>query len=280
MKSTNWPVALKPLIDKYKGKKHPLDYKNTYQLMLMVILSAQDSDRHINSLAPVLFKEFPSLKVLANSNVESLIPFISKVRNFGNKANWILQIAKTLKEDKNIPLTMDGLTALPGIGRKSANVILRESGKKAEGIIVDLHVVRVVPRLGIATGTDPKKIEIQLMEAMPESTWGEVGMAISFLGRETCRPSNPKHDECVVRQYCEYCKMNCGNLPVRAASANEETSKKEVISKIVAKKAVLKKALTKKVESKKPVTKKAVVEKAETKKATVKKSVAKKTTIR
>lgn len=204
MNTTNWSVALKPLLAKYKGKKHPLEYKNTYQLLVMVILSAQDSDKHINALAPALFKAFPNLKVLANSNVESLIPFISSVRNFNNKANWIIQIAHILKQDKNIPLTMEGLTELPGIGRKSANVIMRESGVKAEGIIVDLHVVRVAPRLGIATGTDPKKIEAQIMEVMPQKTWGEIGMAISFLGRETCRPTNPIHEECVVNKNCEY----------------------------------------------------------------------------
>lgn len=204
MNTTKWPVALKPLLTKYKGKKHPLEHKNTYQLMVMVILSAGDSDKHINAIAPALFKAFPNLKVLANSNIESLIPHISSVRNFNNKANWIMQIAQTLKLDKNIPLTMEGLTELPGIGRKSANVIMRESGVKAEGVIVDLHVVRVAPRLGIATGTDPKKIEAQIMEAMPQKTWGEIGMAISFLGRETCRPTNPKHDECVVNKSCEY----------------------------------------------------------------------------
>lgn len=204
MNTTNWPVALKPILTKYKDKKHPLEYKNTYQLLVMVILSAQDSDKHINEIAPALFKAFPNLKVLANSNVDSLIPHISSVRNFNNKANWIIQIAQILKLDKNIPLTMEGLTELPGIGRKSANVIMRESGIKAEGVIVDLHVVRVAPRLGIATGTDPKKIEAQIMEAMPEKTWGEIGMAISFLGRETCRPTNPKHEDCVVNKSCEY----------------------------------------------------------------------------
>ncbi|MES2763500.1 MAG: endonuclease III [Bacteroidota bacterium] len=208
MSKTNWPVALKPLLEQYKGKKHPLEYKNTYQLLVMVVLSAQDSDKHINALAPALFKAFPNLKVLANSNPDSLVPYISSVRNFGNKSKWLMQIAQTIKLDKHIPLTMEGLTALPGIGRKSANVIMRESGIKAEGIIVDLHVVRVAPRLGIAKGTDPKKIETQLMEAMPEKTWGEIGMAISFLGREICRPTNPKHEDCVVNKSCEYCKAN------------------------------------------------------------------------
>lgn len=254
MKTTDWSVALKPLLAKYKGKKHPLEYKNLYQLLVMVILSAQDSDRHINSLAPALFKEYPNLKVLANSNLESLMPFISKVRNFGNKANWIMQIAKTLKSDKNIPLTMAALTALPGIGRKSANVIMRESGITAEGIIVDLHVVRVAPRLGIANGTDPKKIEVQLMEAMPKKTWGEVGMAISFLGRETCRPTNPKHEECVVNQSCEFCKMNNGN--VKQSVAKKATAKKVIDKNVMVKKTAMKKVAVKKSAAKKTDIKK------------------------
>jgi endonuclease-3 len=215
---TNWPVALKPLLTKYKGKKHPLVHKNIYQLMVMVILSAQDNDKHINEVAPALFKAFPNLKTLAKADADSLIPFISSVHNFRNKTNWILQIAKTLKLDKNIPLTMEGLTELPGIGRKSANVILREAGVKAEGIIVDLHVVRVAQRLGIATSKDPKKIEAEIMQVMPQKTWGEVGMAISFLGRETCRPTNPKHEECVVNKSCDY---------FQSIKANEGVKKKK-----------------------------------------------------
>lgn len=202
----NWETAFKPLIKKYKGQKHPLDYKNTYQLMVMVILSAQDSDKHINSLAEPLFKAFPNMQALARADYEALIPFVGKVRNSGNKMKWLMQIAQTLKTDKNIPMTLDELTELPGIGRKSANVILRESGKKAEGIIVDLHVVRVAPRIGVASGTDPKKIEQQLMAALPEKVWGDVGMAISFLGRETCRPTNPKHSECIMQENCDFFK--------------------------------------------------------------------------
>jgi endonuclease III len=209
MKKTDWAEALKPLIKEYKGKKHPLDYKNIYQLVVMVILSAQDSDKHINQLAPEFFKAFPDMKALAKADEDSLFQLIGKVRNFGNKTKWLLQLAQTVKTDKNIPLTLDELTQLPGIGRKSANVIMREAGVKAEGVIVDLHVVRVAPRLGIATGTDPKKIEKQIMEVIPQKDWGEIGMAMSFLGREICRPSNPKHDQCVVSKSCEYCKSVC-----------------------------------------------------------------------
>ena len=174
----------------------------------MVILSAQDSDKNINQLAPNFFKTFPDMKALAKADENALYTHISKVRNFGNKTKWLLQLAQTVKEDKNIPLTMDELTELPGIGRKSANVIMRGAGAKAEGVIVDLHVVRVAPRLGLATGTDPKKIEKQIMEQIPEKDWGEIGMAISFLGRETCRPSHPKHQDCVVSSTCAYFKAN------------------------------------------------------------------------
>lgn len=202
----NWQKEIQPLLKKYKGRKHPLEYRNTYELLVMVVLSAQDSDAHINKIAPNFFNAFPDMKALAKANEDALFPLINKVRNFGNKTKWLLKLASEIKEDKNIPKTLDELTALPGIGRKSANVIMRESGLKAEGIIVDLHVVRVAPRLGIATGTDPKKIEKQMMEVLDPKDWGEVGMAISFLGRETCRPTNPKHAECVMKDVCAYYK--------------------------------------------------------------------------
>ncbi len=208
MASINWQKEIQPLLKKYKGKKHPLDYNSTYELVVMVVLSAQDSDRHINQIAPGLFAAIPDMSALAKENTEILFPFISKVRNFGNKTKWLLELASLIKEDKNIPTTLEGLTALPGIGRKSANVIMREVGVKAEGIIVDLHVVRVAPRLGIATGTDPKKLEKQMMELLDNKDWGEVGMAISFLGRETCRPTNPKCSDCVMSKVCDYFKTN------------------------------------------------------------------------
>lgn len=206
MAKVDWQEAVQPLIKKYKGKKHPLEYKSPYELLVMVVLSAQDSDRHINKIAPEVFAVVPDMKALANSSREILFPIIGKVRNFANKTKWLLELASQIKEDKNIPTTLEDLTALPGIGRKSANVIMRELGKKAEGVIVDLHVVRVAPRLGIASGTDPKKIEKQIMEVVKPKDWGEIGMAISFLGREICRPSNPKHDECVMRKVCQFYK--------------------------------------------------------------------------
>ncbi|WP_309614917.1 endonuclease III [Flavobacterium sp.] len=201
----NWAENLKPLIAKYKGKQHPLEYQNTYQLLVMVILSAQDSDANINKIAPALFEAYPNMESLAVSNIEALIPHISKVRNFVTKASWLIEIAQTIKEDKNIPLTMQGLTALKGVGRKSTNVIMRETKQPAEGIIADLHVIRVAPRIAIIPeANDGNKVEKLLMQALPKEIWGEIGMAISFLGRETCRPTNPKCPECPIETDCQY----------------------------------------------------------------------------
>lgn len=204
-KQTDWPKALRPLIEKYRDKQHPLDYKNIYQLMVMVVLSAQDSDAHINKIAPAFFQRYPDMRALAKANKQELTDALSDVRFHGNKIAWLQDIASEVKEDKNIPTTMKELTALKGVGRKSANVIKREAGTEPEGIMVDLHVLRVAPRLGIAKGKNADKVEKELMEALPKDMWGEIGMALSFLGRETCRPTNPKHSECIVSSVCDYC---------------------------------------------------------------------------
>ncbi|HEY4065217.1 MAG TPA: endonuclease III [Puia sp.] len=204
MPKSSWAKAIQPLLKKYGNTKHPLEYKNTYQLLVMVVLSARDTDRHINELAPALFKAFPTMQTLAKVTSRQLSPYIGKVRGFAKKATWLTEIAKTIKKDKDIPLRLDQLTELPGIGRKSANVILREAGAPAEGVIVDLHVLRVAPRLGIASGTDPKKIEQQLMEVLPQKEW-DAGMAMSFLGREICRPK-PNCPICPMKKVCAYYK--------------------------------------------------------------------------
>lgn len=202
--SNDWAEKLEPILTKYKDLKHPLDYHNLYQLVVMVVLSAQDSDAKINTIAPALFETYPNMESLAVSNVDALIPYISKVINFDTKARWLLKIAQTIKKDKNIPLTMDSLTPLKGIGRKSANVIMRGANVPAEGIIADLHVIRVAPRIGlIPESKDGIKVEKQLMQILPKAIWGEIGMAISFLGREICRPQ-PKCKECPINADCKY----------------------------------------------------------------------------
>ncbi|WP_281337233.1 endonuclease III domain-containing protein [Flavobacterium eburneipallidum] len=204
--TNEWVEKLEPILTQYKGQKHPLQYHNLYQLMVMVVLSAQDSDANINSIAPTLFAAFPNMESLAVANFNSLVSYIIEVKNFETKANWLLEIAKILQKDENIPLKMNGLLTLKGIGRKSANVIMRESGIPAEGIIADLHVIRVAPRIGlIPESKDGIKVEKQLMQVLPKAIWGEIGMAISFLGREICRPV-PKCGECLICGDCGYYK--------------------------------------------------------------------------
>ena len=202
--SNEWKEKLEPILKKYEGRKHPLNYHNLYQLIVMVVLSAQDSDANINKIAPTLFEVYPNIESLSFSNLDELIAHISKVENFSNKAKWLIETAKTIKKDENIPLTMDGLTALKGIGRKSANVIMREANVPVEGIIADLHVIRVAPRIGlIPESKDVIKAEKQLMQVLPKEIWEEIGMAISFLGREICRPV-PKCLECPINGVCGY----------------------------------------------------------------------------
>jgi endonuclease-3 len=193
-----------PLLAAYGKRKHPLEYGNRYQLVVMVMLSARDSDRHINSLAPRLFKSYPNVEALAAAKPEELLAYTGEVTNGSSKTEWLLRLAKSVGTDEGIPTRLEGLVALPGIGRKSANVIIRESGGDAEGIIVDLHVIRTAPRIGLAAGQNAERIEKRLMEFFPQNRWNEIGMALSFLGREICRPSAPKCGACPAAAVCDY----------------------------------------------------------------------------
>ena len=203
----DWITILQPIIDKYKGRKHPLEYSNLYELMVAVLLSAQDSDAHINKIMPHFIENYPNLKAISTSNLNSLENKISPVMNSKNKASWLYDIAKTLQKNENIPLKLNDLIQLKGIGRKSANVILKEMNQPAEGIIADLHVIRVAPRIGLTDESkDGIKIEKQLMSLLPKQIWNEIGMALSFLGREICRPTNPKCPICSLNKDCNYFK--------------------------------------------------------------------------
>lgn len=198
----DWPAAVKPLIKKYAKTKHPLEAENLYQMLVMVVLAAQTTDKVVNLIAPDLFKAFPGMASLAKATPEKLQPLISKIRNSRNKAGWLIKIASEVKKDAAIPLTIEALVQLPGIGRKSANVIKLFAGAEIEGVMVDLHTVRVSNRLGIATSDDPKKIEQQIMQQLPKKEW-EAGMSMSFLGREICRPK-PLCPDCLMRPVCAY----------------------------------------------------------------------------
>ena len=171
--------------------------------MVMIILSAQTTDKLINQLAPEFFKAYPSMEELKLHEPEDLYPYISKVTSFRKKAKWLIDIANEVKDDSGIPHRMTELTSLPGFGRKSANVLIRESGDEAEGVMVDLHVARVAPRLGVAESEKPDKIEKELMANLPQDRWNDAGMALSYHGREICRPQ-PLCESCIVRTVCRY----------------------------------------------------------------------------
>jgi endonuclease III len=198
----DWKEAIKPLLKKYKNKKHPLDARNLYEMVVVVLLSAQSTDDLINQISPKFFEAFPDMVALSKAEPELLWPYIIKIRGSKKKAEWLVRIAKEIKSDKNIPLTMERLVELPGIGRKSANVIMRYANAPAEGVIVDIHVLRVAPRLGISENEKAEKIEEDIMEVLPEGQW-DAGMAMSFLGREICRPK-PLCPECLMKSVCAY----------------------------------------------------------------------------
>ncbi|MBN1398407.1 MAG: endonuclease III [Bacteroidetes bacterium] len=200
----DWNLHLQPLFKKYGNRQHPLEYKNNYQLVVMIVLSAQTTDAMVNRLAAELFRIFPDMKSLASIKPEKLYPYIKSVRGFRKKAEWLVKIAQALADCEDIPLSIEELTKLPGIGRKSANVIIREAGGSPQGIFMDLHVLRVVPRIGITQELKPEKVEKALMEIIPKDHWHAAGMSLSYLGRELCRPSDPECSSCLLKEICRY----------------------------------------------------------------------------
>jgi endonuclease III len=248
----DWAQAMRPLLKKYEHKKHPLDHSNIYQLLVMVVLSAQSTDVAVNKLAPKLFTDIPNMEALAKCTPQMLFPYFHGIRNFANKANWLVGIAQKIGTDKAIPLSQEALTELPGIGRKSANVILREAGMPPEGIIVDLHVVRVAPRLGIVKEEDPKKIEQALMKILPKNEW-DAGMAMSFLGREICRPK-PECERCLMNTVCDYYNKSVKGKPAKVDAAKPKS--KVTAAKATAKAKQAGKPKTVKGKPKPPVNKK------------------------
>jgi endonuclease-3 len=221
MKSStiNWPTALTPLLKKYSNSDHPLEATDPYQWIVMVVLSAQATDSLINQIAPEFFKAYPDMQALSKADAKALFPLLSKVRNFAHKAQWLVEIAKTIKSNNNIPLDIESLVALPGIGRKSANVIKRGAKASPEGIIVDLHTIRVANRLGIVDTENGEKIEKQLMEILPKQKW-DAGMAMSFLGREICRPE-PECPICLMKKVCAYYNSLKPAIAVKKKKAKE-----------------------------------------------------------
>ncbi len=181
-----------------------LHYKNAYQLLVATILSAQSTDQRVNMVTPALFRKYPDAKTLAKAKPADLEREIHSTGFFRQKSKSLIGMAQTLLDDYNgeVPADMDALIKLPGVGRKTANVVLGHA-LGVPGLPVDRHVLRVSNRIGIAEGDDPVKVEQQLCAAMPKARWTRTSDTLILHGRRICRPK-PLCDSCAVRDACDY----------------------------------------------------------------------------
>ena len=181
-----------------------LHYRNAYELLAATILSAQSTDERVNMVTPALFKRYPDARALAKATPEELEPQIVSTGFFRQKSKSLIGMAQKLVAEHGgqVPADMEKLTALPGVGRKTANVVLGHA-LGVPGLPVDRHVLRVSNRIGIAEGDDPVKVEEQLCERLPKDLWTLASDVQILHGRRVCRPK-PLCDECSVREYCDY----------------------------------------------------------------------------
>ena len=188
----------------YPNPKTELNHKNEYELAVAVMLSAQTTDKKVNQVTPALFKKFPGWESLANANVADVQPLIKAVNFYKGKGERLVKAAQYVlaNYDGELPNTMEKLVKIPGIARKSANVILQEAWNIAEGIVVDTHVTRVSQRLGLTKNTDPVKIEKDLIELLPKTYWRNISGALVLHGRYICVARKPKCNECRLNKIC------------------------------------------------------------------------------
>src|SRR3954467_15564861 len=184
-----------------------LDYKTPFQLLVATILSAQSTDARVNMVTPALFKRYRDARALAKAKPAELEPLIHSTGFYRAKAKSLLGMAQKLVTDHggSVPPSMEALVELPGVGRKTANVVLGHA-LGVPGLPVDRHVLRVSNRIGIAEGDDPEVVEQQLCAALPRERWTRASDALILHGRRICRPK-PLCDECAVREDCLYYRL-------------------------------------------------------------------------
>ena len=207
---TNKKEILTRLEKQYFGAKPGLHFKNAFELLIATILSAQCTDARVNMVTKDLFKKYPSVEAFANADYEELCEDIKSTGFFRNKAANIIGCCKALLERHggNVPKTIEELTALPGVGRKTANVI-RGNVYNDPSIVVDTHVKRISNLLGVTKETDPVKIEFDLMKKLPKEAWILWNIHIIRLGRTICIARRPKCSECFLKEECcHYCNEN------------------------------------------------------------------------
>lgn len=197
--------ALDELDKLYPEAGCSLDYKNTYNLIVAVVLSAQTTDVSVNKVTPVLFDRYPEVQDLASAELDDVEKIIHKIGLYKNKAKNIIGLAKEVVEkfDSKIPGNYDDLVSLPGVGRKTANVVLAE-GFGLQKIAVDTHVFRVSNRIGIVNENNPLDTEISLMKKIPEFMWTHAHHLLIFHGRGLCTAKNPKCVDCPINCICLY----------------------------------------------------------------------------
>lgn len=203
------PQELAPIVYKRLQAAHPdahceLNHSNAYELLLATILSAQCTDARVNMVTPALFKKYPTPKKLAKAPLEEVSEVIKSINFFNNKAKSLIGCAQMLVEKHNgeIPRTVEELEELPGVGRKTANVVLGNAFNINTGIVVDTHVKRTAHLLGLTKQTDPVKVEQDLMKIFPQNDWCEISHLLIFLGRRTCIANRPQCDLCSLKDVC------------------------------------------------------------------------------
>lgn len=181
-----------------------LVYNNAYELLIATILSAQTTDISVNKVTKILFEKYPTPYELEKASYEEVMEIIRPIGLYRNKANNIIKLATELVDKYNgiIPNDFDKLVSLPGIGTKTANVVLTECFNIPR-IAVDTHVLRVSKCLGLTKSTEPKQVEKDLMEAYPEELWHKVHLELLFFGRYFCKARNPLCDKCFYKENCK-----------------------------------------------------------------------------
>jgi endonuclease III len=197
-------AILKGLDEAYPNAVCALTHQSPWELLVATILSAQCTDVRVNMVTPELFKRFPTPAAMAKASLPELIELIRTTGFFNNKAKSIQGAATAIVErfGGKVPETLAELITVPGAARKTANVVLGVSFRKAEGVVVDTHVFRIAHRLSLATGDTPQVVEQELIRVIPQDKWIDFSHQIIHHGRQVCIARKPKCDQCNLEQIC------------------------------------------------------------------------------
>lgn len=194
----------------YPEAKCSLDFETPFQIVIAVMLSAQCTDERVNKTTPELFKDYGTPEKMAKMDIELLEKIIHPCGFYKNKAKNALACSKKLVEEYNskVPESMEELIKLPGVGRKSANVIMLEAFNNAQGIAVDTHARRISNKIGFSSEKEPEKIEQDLLKQFSKEDWPDVNHLFVWHGRYTCIARSPKCVQCPLKKFCNEYKSN------------------------------------------------------------------------